>query len=218
MAAAIPLIITGVSAGIGAWQKWKAGKKAKEAGLAQKAAADDQAELIDFNAHIADEQAKDAEERGQIEEARLRQGTTLQVASTRAGYAGQNIDIFSGSALQTQADQVFMGELDAHTIKTNTAREAWGYKVQGYDLRKQAEIRRKEGINAAAAGVSQQNALRWGAVGDVIGAGGSIYAARYGFGSTGTQATSGTQRGGGTGVVMTGTQSGQRTAADGDLS
>lgn len=189
--AAAPLIIAGVGAGISAIGQWKAGKKLKEAGQAEKSAAYDQANLIDFNAHIADLQAEDAAQRGQLEEQRFRQGVALTVGSTRAGFAAQGVDVNVGSAVDVQADQVFRGELDAHAIETNAAREAWGYKVQAYDLRKQAEIRRKEGDYALAAGVSGQNQARLGAVTGAITTGGNLLAQRFGFSERGGGASKG---------------------------
>ena len=179
--AAAPLIIAGVGAGISAIGQWKAGTKMKEAGEAEQSAAFDQAALIDFNAHIADIQAEDALQRGQADEHRFRQGIALTVGSTRAGFAAQGVDLNEGSPVDVQADQVFRGELDAHQITTNAAREAWGFKVNAYDLRKQADIRRKEGINAAKTGVSQRNAARLGAVAGGITTGGNLLMQSFGF-------------------------------------
>lgn len=189
--AAAPLIVAGVGAGISAIGQWKAGNKMKEAGAAERDAANDQATLIDFNAHIADLQAEDALQRGKVEENRFRQGVALTVGSTRAGFAGQGVDVNVGSAVDVQADQVFRGELDAHQIATNAAREAWGYKVQGYDLRQQANIRRKEGANAYRAGVSQRNQARLGAVTGAITTGGNLLAQRFGFSERGGGASKG---------------------------
>lgn len=166
----------------------KAGRAAKRAGEAGQAAAESQAELTDWNAQVADLQAADAEQRGAIEESRFREGVRVMIGSQRAGFAGGNIDVGFGSALDVQADAAYLGELDALTIRTNAAREAWGYKVQGQDLRRRAEITRKEGVNIAQAGREQQSASRWQAAGTIAGSAGdaSIMAQRYGFGRGGT--------------------------------
>jgi hypothetical protein len=179
--AAAPLIISGIGAGISAIGQWKAGKKLKEAGIAGREAAESQAELLDLNAGIADIQAKDAMERGAIEEAKFRKGIELTIGSQRAGFAAQGVDVNVGSAVDVQADAAFLGELDAMSIKTNASREAWGYQVQAFDLRKRATITRKEGVNLEKQGVSQQNQARLGAVTSIIGTGGSLLAQRYGY-------------------------------------
>jgi len=179
--AAAPLIITAVGAGISASGQWKAGKAAKKAGEAEQRAAESQAELLDFNAHVADQQAQDAIERGKQEESRFRQGVRAMVGEQRAGQAAGNINVNTGSAMDVQQDAAFLGELDALTISTNAAREAWGFKVQAYDTRQRARITRTEGANAAEVGKQQQSQARIGAVGGAVATGGSLLMQRYGM-------------------------------------
>lgn len=164
----------------------KAANAAKRAGAAQQEAANSQAELQDWNANVADLQGKDAIARGVESESRFRSGVDIMVGQQRAAAAGANIDVGFGSALDVQADAAYLGELDALTIRTNAAREAWGYKVQGQDLRRRAEITRKEGVNAVAAGNAQASAANWQIAGTIAtGAGDAgLLAQRYGFGSS----------------------------------
>lgn len=132
MPAVIPLIIAGVGYGIDAWGKHKAGKAARKM-------ADLQADALllqhggdgGFGAALGEIQAKDAIARGAQEESKFRQGVRGLIGSQRAGFAAGNIDVSYGSAVDVQAESAFMGELDALTIRTNAAREAWGYRVQG---------------------------------------------------------------------------------------
>jgi len=180
MAAFSAALLAG-SVAISAIGKWKAGTQAKKAGEAQQRAAESSAELLDFNAHIADLQAEDATQRGAEAESRFRAGVQGLIGSQRAGFAAGNIDVSVGSAVDVQADAAFLGELDALTIRQNAAREAWGYKVEAVDTRKRAEITRKEGTQFAAAGRANQTAARLGVVGDLVGAGGSLLEAKYGF-------------------------------------
>jgi hypothetical protein len=176
------LALTGISTGVSAYGQWKAGSQAKKMGEAQQGAAESQAELLDYNAAIADVQAQDATQRGQEEESRFRTGVQTLIGSQRAGFAGAGVDVGFGSAVDVQADAAFLGELDALTIRTNAAREAWGYKVKGEDIRRQAQITRKEGAMAAEAGRINQSAARIGAIGTVAGTGASLLEAQYGFG------------------------------------
>lgn len=145
----------------------KAGKAAKDAG-------ESQAQQLEFNAGVADLQAADALQRGREEEQQFRTQVRGMVATQRTGFAGQNVDISSGSAADVQGDTAYLGELDARRIRANAQREAWGYGVQGEDLRQAAGVARKGGQAAASA-------ARTAAVGTVIGAGSTYLMSRYGW-------------------------------------
>ncbi|HMJ04575.1 MAG TPA: hypothetical protein VK506_16655 [Conexibacter sp.] len=159
----------------------KAGNAAKKAGEQQRQASESQAELADFNAQVADLQASDAIARGAQEESKFRQGVRGIIGSQRAGQAAGNIDVGFGSAVDVQADAAFLGEQDALTIRTNAAREAWGFKVEAADSRRRGEIARKEGVYLEKAGRATQAASRWGAAGTLVGGGASLLQQRYGF-------------------------------------
>lgn len=177
------LALTGASAAISARQSIKAGKAAAAAGTHAKEASDSQADLSDWNAQVADLQATDAIARGAQQESRFRASVRTMIGSQRAGLAASNVDVGFGSAVDVQADAAYLGELDALTIRTNAAREAWGYKVSAEDLRKRAEIQRKEGVYQEKAGQERAAAAKWQAAGTLIGTGASLLQARYGFGS-----------------------------------
>lgn len=161
-AVAIGLAIYGASTAIQATGQIKAGNAAKRIG--------------EFNARVAEAQAEDALERGALDEQRFRQGVRVLIGSQRVGFAGQNVDVGSGSAVDVQADAAFLGELDALTIRNNAAREAWGFRVQ-------AE-------NARMGGSAAAMASRWGAASTIVGAGGSLFMAKYGFGGGGSNSLS----------------------------
>lgn len=175
------LILAGAGTATQVIGQKKAGAAAERAGEAQKAASESQAQLADYNAAVADLQGKDALERGAEEESRFRTQIRSAIGSQRAGFAAGNIDVGFGSAVDVQADAAFLGELDALTIRTNAAREAWGYKVQGEDLRRRAEIARKEGVYLEAAGKQQASAANLGAFTSILGGGASLLQMRYGF-------------------------------------
>jgi hypothetical protein len=181
------LILAGIGAGTQAVGSIKAGNAAKKAGQEQRAASESEAQLQEYNAAVADLQAKDAVTRGQEEENRFRQGVKAMVSQQRTGFAAGNIDVNFGSAVDVQADATLLGERDALTIRTNAAREAWGFQVQGEDLRKRAQIARKEGVYLEAAGKQQQTASRFQAAGGVLSTGSSLLYSRYGFNGGGTR-------------------------------
>jgi len=181
------LMLGGIA--VDAYGKHKAGKEAqkagKDTGAAQKAAAESQAQLADYNANVATLQAQDAIERGAEDESAFRSQVRGAIGAQRAGIAAANTDVGFGSAVDVQADAAFLGELDSLTLRTNAAREAWGYNVQATDLKKRAEIARKEGVYLEKAAVTQGNAARtagnYGAASSVLGGGSSLFQMAYGF-------------------------------------
>jgi hypothetical protein len=160
----------------------KAGNAQKAAGQAQQAAANSQADLADYNASVADLQAKDAIDRGQQESDRYRTQVRGLIGSQRAGFAAGNVDVGYGSAVDTQADTAQLGELDALTIKTNAAREAWGYQVNATDLRQEATIARKTGVFQEQAGEARQTQSDFAAAGSIFSTGATLLSSKYGFG------------------------------------
>lgn len=179
------LLMSGVGMGTQAIGQLKSGNAQKRAGEKGQEAANSQADLADANAAIADLQAADAITRGADEESRFRTLVRGAIGTQRVGFAASNVNVAVGSAVDVQADAAMLGELDALTIRTNAAREAWGYKVQAYDYRKRGEITRKEGVASAEAGQAAQGASRWNAAGGLLASGSSLLAQRYGFGRAG---------------------------------
>jgi len=164
-----------------AYSTVRAAQAAKKAGKAGHEAADSQADLADFNAAVAGVQAEDAVARGAEEESRFRAGVRGMVGSQRAGFAAGNIDVGYGSAADVQADTAFLGELDALTIRTNAAREAWGYKVQAEDLHKRAAIARKTGVMLEATGRENAKSAYLQGATSLVTSGANLYQAKYGM-------------------------------------
>jgi hypothetical protein len=177
----VALVTAFAGLGVQAYGQYRAGKASQREGEAQRRAADSQAALLDYNAAVADVQAKDAVARGAEEEGKYRQGVRKLIATQRATVAANNVDVSFGSAADVQADAAFLGELDALTIRTNAAREAWGFKVEAEDTRKRAEIARREGIMLEAAGRERRTASNVAMAGGLLGGTGSLLAAKYGF-------------------------------------
>ncbi len=167
-ALAIGFGLWGVGTAISAIGQIKAGNAAKAIG--------------EFNARVAEAQAADALVRGKEDEERFRQGVRVLLGSQRAAFAGQNVDVGSGSAVDVAADTAFLAELDALTIRNNAAREAWGFRVQ-------AE-------NARLGGSAAQMASRFGAASTIIGNTATLVGARYGFGSSSAPGTNTVPTGG----------------------
>lgn len=179
-AMAIPLVLTGVGAAVNVAGQVRAGRQQQVAGVAQRDAAYSHAELADYNAMVAELQAEDALDRGLDEEQRFRSSVRGMIGSQRAALAANNVDVGYGSALDVQADAAFLAELDVMQIRTNAAREAWGYKVQAEDYRKRGQIIRKEGDYAKLAGGEALVASRIGAAGTLLTTAGSLLMQKYG--------------------------------------
>lgn len=145
-----------VGAGLSASNSRKAGKANQK--------------LADYNAEVAELQADDAILRGEQEEGVHRLKVKGLIGSQRVAFAAGGVDVNSGNAVDVQADTARFGELDALTIRTNAAREAWGYRVGASDMRARGQIAQQEG-NAKAAGT-------------ILTAAGSYASSKYGFGST----------------------------------
>jgi len=95
----------------------------------QGAQANYQAQVARQNQELADRQAADAVARGQVAEDAQRRKTAQAIGTQTAILAAQGTDL-SGSPTDILGDTASAGELDAQTIRSNAAREAYGYKIQ----------------------------------------------------------------------------------------
>ncbi len=135
MAAATALLIggTALSAGASIYGASSQASAIKQQGRYQQ-------QIAETNARAQEELAKDAIERGATESSLVRRRARQMTGTQRAGFAGQGVEVNSGTALRVQDDTFTMGETDALTVKNNAWREAWGYKTQAKSLRDQARL------------------------------------------------------------------------------
>lgn len=108
-----------------------------------------EASIADINAGLAERAAQTELLRGQFEEQKARLATAQAKSSQRASMAGAGIDIGYGSAALAQTSTDLIGEIDANTLKANAVRSAWGYRIEGTNLKNEAAMKR-----ATAAGIS----------------------------------------------------------------
>lgn len=141
--------------GLGAASTISQSLGSRRQGRGAERAANLEASLLETNAGYAEQQARDATARGAEAEGRHRARTSGLVGSQRASAAAQGLDVSSGDARALTEETAALGELDALTIRNNARREAWGYRVEASGLRQRAELTRRGGRNAAAAGRSQ---------------------------------------------------------------
>jgi len=133
------------------------------------------AQVAEMNAKIADKQATDAIERGKQEEQQKRQQTAQLEGRQRAAMAANGLDLSFCSPLDTIVDTAKLGEIDALNIRTNTYREAYGYKVQGTNQRANATLDRMRADAATKGGYLES-------VGTVLGGAGKAYSSASSMG------------------------------------
>ncbi|MCV6545693.1 MAG: hypothetical protein OIF56_00145 [Cohaesibacter sp.] len=119
---------------------------------AQADAANYNARVAEMNAQIAEKRSKDAFERGQQDEQKKRQDVAQIQARQKAAMAANGVDLGYGSALDLLVDSATMGELDALTIRSNTAREAYNHDVDAVNKRSQSQLFRMEAKAAKTGG------------------------------------------------------------------
>lgn len=124
----------------------------KQAAKAQAGQFNYQAAVDRNNKIIADRQADDAIKRGDAEEEEHRRKVAQIKSDQRVGFAARGIDLGSDNVLDTLSDTAMLGELDALTIRSNAAREAYGYRVQGMNYEASAGNNSLAAKNAKSAG------------------------------------------------------------------
>ena len=135
-------------------------------------------QLAQYNAKVAEMQGGFALERGRETEKRQRMATSQLMGAQRASYAGQNVQLDDGSALEAASQAAYFGEIDALTVRNNAALEAWGYKQTALNSVIQGKM-------AYAQGVSNS-------IGTILGGGGQMMAMSVqGGGSSGGSGSSG---------------------------
>jgi hypothetical protein len=173
---AIGLVIAGVGTGISAIGQYKQGQATKSIANLNATTLEQTGELnaslieegtktnveaLTWDASMADAQATDAVARGKEQETVFRQGIRRMIGGQRASFGASGVEVGTGSAADVQADTAYWGEIDALTIRTNAAREAWGYQVTAADYRRQATSTRRLGALEAknTRAVARANAL-----------------------------------------------------------
>lgn len=90
------------------------------------------------NAAFSEYQAADAERRGQLELQKVQRNAAQVKGAQRADMAARGLDLTDGSPLDVLTDTDYYAALDANTTKENTAREVYGFRVQGANYAAQA--------------------------------------------------------------------------------
>jgi hypothetical protein len=128
-------IMMGAGTVMGAYSSYEAGKQ--------------QQAVDEYNAKVADSQASDAMARGEVTVNDLRRDARRISGAQRASLAAQGIALDDGSAAAAIDDTERQVVRDINTARLNTAREAWGFKVQATSSRTSGKLARRAGtLNA----------------------------------------------------------------------
>ncbi len=140
MTCAATTVIAGASLALAAAGTAMTVKGQMDAQAAQGAQQGYLANLARQRAGIAAQQAADARQRGEIAVQKQRDLTGQRIGTQTAQLAAQGTDL-EGSPTDILGDTARAGEHDALTIRSNAAREAWGYEVQGAGFGADAALR-----------------------------------------------------------------------------
>lgn len=114
------------------------------AGHAASERADYQAQVARNNAQIADQNAFWAEQSGAAKETAMGMRTRATTGKMRAAMGASGVDVGTGSSADVLDSAAALGELDALTIRSNTAREVYGYKVAKDSMTAEATLHERE--------------------------------------------------------------------------
>lgn len=156
--AILSVATTAVSTGVGVMGAMQEGKAAKQA-------AEYNAKVSRQNAEIARQNAdwvgSEGEQRAATSELRNRQ----RAASIKTNQAAAGIDIGGGSAKDVQESQAITGRLDTDTIRSNAARQAYGYQTDAVSQGAKADLETVRGKNAKKAAYLNAGTTFLGGVG-----------------------------------------------------
>lgn len=143
----IGLALTAVSTAAGVMGQIGQQNAQAQAASANAAQARYQSQVAAQNQALMERQAADATQRGQVAEENRRRLTAQQIGQQTAGLAAQGVDL-EGSPIDILGDTAAAGELDALTLRSNAAREAYGYRIQGQGYGNQAILENTQAANS----------------------------------------------------------------------
>lgn len=147
-------LASSVIGGIGAIQQ----------GRASSASAKYNSAIASNNATIATQNAQFAGEAGEAQAAMSEKKTRAEVGSIQNNQAASGINVNSGSAVDVRSSAAENGELDAITIRSNAARQAYGYQAQSTSENAQATLDKSQaGYDSTAGDISGATTFLGGA-------------------------------------------------------
>jgi hypothetical protein len=122
-------------------------------GFANKSMYDYQASIAQLNQQIDNQNAEFARQTGEQQSLQSGLRSGQQLGQIKVGEAASGFDVRSGSNAQVQASQKQIAMLDQNQIRSNAARTAYNYQLQGTVAGAQASLYQMAGNNSVTAGV-----------------------------------------------------------------
>lgn len=142
-------------------------KGQKQEAAATKASAEYQAGILRSNQELAEREAVDAIDRGEINVRNQRMSVRQLIGRQRAVLAANGVLVDSGSALDIVSETAALGTEDILTLRMNAEREADSYRLQAKNAGEGAAY-------AISSGASASRAASTAAMGTLIGAAGTV--------------------------------------------
>lgn len=142
--AEIGTVTSVVGAGVGALGAIQQGKAAK-------ASATYNAEVATNNANIAKQNASFAAQEGTANTEAAQMQSRAKVGAIAANQGASGVDVNSGSSLDVRSSAAELGELNALTVRSNAARQVYGYQTEGENYQAQAGLDTAQAANAMPA-------------------------------------------------------------------
>jgi hypothetical protein len=135
-------------------------------GMAGSQSAKYNAAIASQNASIAQQNAQRASMAGEQAAAMKERQTRANVGQIEANQAASGIDVNKGSAPDVRSSAAMNGELDAITIRSNAARDAYGYQTDSAKYTGEAALHRSEAGYDAMGGYIDTGTTILGGVGN----------------------------------------------------
>lgn len=119
-----------------------------------------------FNAASARLQGEDVLKRGALAEDQQRSKVRQTLGTQSAIMGALGVDPSQGTAGKVLEQTATLGELDAQTIRSNAARQAWGYENQAMALTQQGAAAGRAGQLSGLSTVLAGGARAYGVYGD----------------------------------------------------
>lgn len=123
-----------------------------QASKAQSQADNFNAQVAEQNAIIATQKQQWAGEEGDQAASISQMKTAAKVGATQANQGASGVEVGTGSNVDVISSEREIGMMDALTIRSNAARQAYGYATEAYSDKAQAALDTYAGKNAITAG------------------------------------------------------------------
>ena len=125
---------------------------ALSSGIANKEMYDYQSSIAKMNQQIDQQNAEFATQTGEQQATISGMKTGQQIATTKVAQASSGFDVNSGSNKQVRESEAKVGAIDTDIIRSNAAKTAYGFEVQGAVAGAQSSVYSIAGDNALVAG------------------------------------------------------------------